>query len=81
MIAEDYKKPRVERGATLDGVGDSMRPLHSWSSYLASPPIQFRTPNYTKEECQTPRLKQGNFGDGSTPDVEKQVQLGDQQGM
>lgn len=80
MTAEDDEIQRAPEG-TLNVPSDSRRRLYSWSSYLDSSPIQFRTPSYTKEKCEAPRLKQGNFGDGSTPDVEKQEQLGDQQGM
>jgi len=80
MTTEDYEIQCVGRGARQGDPQDSRRPLRSWSSYLAPGPIQFRTPSYTTDTCQAPRLRQGNFGDGSAPDVEEQVQPGDQQG-
>lgn len=64
---------------TQEAAHDSRRLLHLWSSYQAPDPMQFRTPTYTADRCRAPRLRQGNFGDGSTPDIEKQVQLGEQQ--
>lgn len=55
------------------------RPPYSWSSYLSSNSVLFHVPNYGKQSCDAPQLKQGSFTGVSTPDVEKglhEVDLG-----
>lgn len=79
MQTDDSSKSKVVAGSEIGDITQSRPVPYSWSSYLSSSPIQFRIPDYGKETCSAPHLKQESFAGLSMPDVEKgfhEAQLG-----